>query len=408
MLGDFGQLFMKKSDTHAKIPKGILEAFESELPKGYSYIDAGDGFCVLNVPSGTNIKGKLFIEDATEENLRKCKNFDDLMKYAINIQKPIILLPDENGYYYLDGNPFTFSQLLKAPLKGLDLVGGDLRYIPPKFEIPFHLLMTVDEKSEYVTMNRVPYNSLSYWKFVSEEKNGLVVSIIVKIDEPTMRVSITTDFSNAGSVSNVCRSIYLFNKFANGEVKFFNEYVNVNNEANLTPYDEETIEYWNQLSELEKVFNVHFVVGNGVYEGEVKKIRELYSSIVKRTPFRLDETITKLHGRGDYHTTEEVDDIEGKEMYFRYLLEEKSDIMGVELSYVGIKYIFGAKICEFEYDENSKKFEIEIRKAKEQQDIYTATLYFESKEILEDFLVKEDEMKEQFVNAELLPKVISV
>lgn len=407
MLGDFRHLFMDKPNTYATIPKGILESLAVDLPQGYSYVDIGEGFCVLKVPNGTKLKGQLYIEDATEENLKKCTSFDDLVRYSINLQKPICLLPDESGNYYLNDVAFPFSQLLQAPLRNFEMVEGSLKYMPEKLDMSFRLMLTVEEKTEYITLIRVPYNSVDYLKFVSNENNGFVISVLVKLDEPKMTINVATDFSNAGSVENVCRSIYIFNQFAAGKVKVFNEYVNIDNEAKLTPYDDEAVEYWNQLLELEKVFNVQFDVTNGVYELEVKKVRELYRSLISKTPFRTDETITNLSGSGEYSTTEEVESMEGREMYFRYLMEENFDIMGVGLSYVGIKYIFGAKIKKFDYDEATKKFEIELDKANEQQDLFTATLYFENKEKLEEFLLVEDEMKEQFFNAELISEVIA-
>lgn len=67
-----------------------------------------------------------------------------------------------------------------------------------------------------------------------------------------MKINVATDFSNAGSVQNVCNSIFWFNSFANGKVKIFNELVNENNEAKLTPYDNEAVDFWKQLLAIEK------------------------------------------------------------------------------------------------------------------------------------------------------------
>ena len=407
MLGNFRHLFVEKANTYATIPTGILESLAVDLPEGYSYVDVGDGFCFLNVPSGTKIKGRLYIEGATEDNLAKCKNFNDLIRYSVNLQKPICLLPDEHGNYYLGDTVLPFSQLLQAPLRDLDIVEGSLRYMPEKLNMTFRFMLTVEETTEYITLTRVPFNSVDYLKFVSKEENGFVISVLVKLDEPKMTVNVAADISNAGSVENVCRSIYLFNQFVAGKAKVFNEYVNVDNEAKLTPYDDETVEYWNQLLALEKVFNVQFDVSNGVYELEVKKVRALYRSIILKKPFRINESILKLDGIGEYSTTEEIESMEGREMYFRYLMEEDFNIMGVELSYVGIKYIFGGKIKKFDYDRTTKKFEIELDKANQQQELYTSTLYFDNKENLEEFLLTEDDTIEQFANATLIPKVMA-
>ena len=294
MLGNFKKMFIDKPNTNVNIPSGILESLAYNLPAGFSYTDVGKGFCVLKIPDGTQIKGRLRLEGASIENLKKCKNFDDLVSYAINIQKPIQLLPSEDGYYYIGDKPFRFEQFIKCPLKDLILKDGVIQYVPQKFEYELKMPMSVDEKKELVILKRVPFDSLKQLKFVSEENRGFVISVFVSVESPTMKINVATDFSNAGSVQNVCNSIFWFNSFANGKVKIFNELVNENNEADLTPYDNEAVDFWKQLLAIEKKFDVSFDVSNGVYERDVIIVEELYRSLVDNKPFRKDEMITNL------------------------------------------------------------------------------------------------------------------
>ena len=307
MLGNFQKMFIDKPNTNVNIPSGILESLAYNLPAGFSYTDVGEGFCVLKIPDGTQIKGRLRLEGASIENLKKCKNFDDFVSYAVNIQKPIQLLPSEDGYYYIGDKPFSFEQFIKCPLKDLILKDGVIQYVPQKFEYELKMPMSVDEKKELVILKRVPFDSLKQLKFVSEENRGIVISVLVSVESPTMKINVATDFSNAGSVQNVCNSIFWFNSFANGKVKIFNELVNENNEANITPYDNEVVDFWKQLLAIEKKFDVSFDVSNGVYERDVISVGELYRSLVDNKPFRKDEMITNLTAYDENKTTDEME-----------------------------------------------------------------------------------------------------
>lgn len=398
MLGNFKKMFIDKPNTNVNIPSGILESLAYNLPAGFSYTDVGEGFCVLKIPDGTQIKGRLRLEGASIENLKKCKNFDDLVSYAVNIQKPIQLLPSEDGYYYIGDKPFSFEQFIKCPLKDLILKDGAIQYVPQKFEYELKMPMSVDEKKELVILKRVPFDSLKQLKFVSEENRGIVISVLVSVESPTMKINVATDFSNAGSVQNVCNSIFWFNSFANGKVKIFNELVNENNEANLTPYDNEAVDFWKQLLAIEKKFDVSFDVSNGVYERDVISVGELYRSLVDNKPFRKDEMITNLTAYDENKTTDEMEKFIGKELFFRFLKEEETSVMGVQLDFVGVKYIFGTKIKSFEYENESKNYCFVLEPV-ENGIPYTATQYFMSKKELEDFLRKEDSYKESFEKA---------
>ena len=398
MLGNFKKMFIDKPNTNVNIPSGILEFLAYNLPAGFSYTDVGEGFCVLKIPDGTQIKGRLRLEGASIENLQKCKTFNDLVCYAINIQKPIQLLPLEDGFYYLNDNPFTYEQFIKSPLKDIVLKDGVIQYTPPAFNYELKLPISAEDKEDLVILKRVPCDSIKQLKFVSKEDTGFVISVLVSVESPTMKVTVTTDFSNAGSVDNVCNSIFWFNSFAQGKVKIFGELVNENNEANLTPYDDDAIAFWKQLHDIEKIFEVSFDVSNGVYERDVMNARELYRSIVEKKPFRKDETITCLSVFDENKKTDEMKEYIGKELFFRFLKEEKKVVMGIQLEVVGIKYIYGSKIKSFDYEQESRKYRLALEPT---QNVipYTATQYFISKNELEKFLKNENSYNELFEKA---------
>lgn len=398
MLGNFRKIFIDKPNTNVDIPSGILESLAYNLPEGFSYTDIGNGFCKLMIPNGTQIKGRLRLEGASMENLQKCKTFNDLVSYAINIQKPIQLLPSEDGFYYLNDNPFTYEQFVKSPLNDIVLNDGVIKYIPPEFNYELKLPISADGKKDLVILKRVPFDSLNQLKFVSKEDTGFVISVFVSIESPTMKISVATDFSNAGSVKNVCNSIFWFNAFAQGKFKIFGKLVNENNEANLTPYDDDTIAFWKQLYDIEKKVNVSFDVSNGVYDRDVINVRELYRSIVEKKPFRKDETITCLSAFDESKSIDEMKEYIGKELFFRFLKEEKKVVMGVQLEVVGIKYIYGTKIKSFDYEQESRKYCFVLEPI---QNVipYTATQYFLSKNELDKFLKNESSYNELFEKA---------
>ena len=373
MLGNFKKLFIDNPSANVNLPFGILEALNYNLPEGFSYTDIGNGFCRLMIPNGTQIKGRLRLEGASLENLQKCNTFNDLVRYAINIQKPIQLLPSEDGFYYLNDNPFTYEQFIKSPLKDIELENGVIQYIPPEFNHELKLLISAEGKENLVILKRVPFDSLNQLKFVSKEDTGFVISVFVSVESPIMKISVTTDFSNAGSVQNVCNSIFWFNAFAQGKLKIFGELVNENNEANLTPYDDDTIAFWKQLYDIEKIVKVSFDVSNGVYDRDVINVRELYRSIVEKKPFRKDETITCLSAFDESKSIDEMKEYIGKELF-------KS----------------------FYYEDESRKYCLELEPTSNIVP-YTATQYFITKNELDIFLKNENSYNELFEKATYIP-----
>lgn len=404
MLGDFRKIFVEKTNNEMKIPQGILDSLSINLPEGFHYENIGRGICALCIPSGAQIKGKLQIDGATQENLEKCETFEDLERYATNLQKQICILPDIDGNYFINGYPIKAQELIKKPLGTMKLVDGILRYSPAPLDSKINFNLNVNNKEIAVHTIRKPDNSIDKLRFVSNNLGGIILTFILNMSDTKMTVNVVTDLQQAGSVQNVISSIELYNSFCRGEVFVHDVALNQNNIASMTPYNQEAIEYWNQLKQLEDIFDVQFDVSTGIYEFDVIKVRELYRSLVKKEPFRTNETITKLEGNGEYETSEEVDNMVEKEMYFRFLENEKTTLMGIELHYFGIKYIFGGKVKKFLFDESTKKFETEIEVA-DNTEMYTSTQYFVSEREMEIFLDEEDGYRELFVNADLIEEI---
>lgn len=405
MLGNFRKLFKDKPRADGKIPKGILESLSFEMPCGYKYEDIGEGLCILNIPEGTSVQGRLRLDGSSRENLEKCKTFNDLIGYATNLQQPIRIEPDDNGNFLFDGKEIPAKQIVQSPLKDIQVEKGRLMIFPKEFGQHFDLPMSIDDESLTIHMKRAIFDSVDWIKFTGDSGIGFAVSVFAKLGEPTIKINITTDFKESKTVENVVKCIKWYNGFANGKVTVFDSIVNSNNEAEMTPYADEVVEFWNQLYSLENIFDVAFIASQGVYEKDVRKVRELYRSLIEKKPFRINEIVTKLSGKGNYKTTENIDKIEGEELYFRYLKEESEVIMGIDLSFIALMYIFGTKVKKFTYDEKTKSFSVIVEKASDDVEPFTATMLFVNKKDLDTYLEHEDENKDLFINAETIPNI---
>ena len=405
MLGNFRKLFVDMPHADSAIPSGILQAMEYDLPEGYSYEDLGNGICFLKIPSGTSIKAKIFIEGATKEKLHKCQYLDDYYNYAINLQRPIVLLPDDNGLYYFDEQAFSINQIMSMPLQDMKVKDGSFELKVPRFEYEISVKMSLFDKERIIKLKRVSYDSLDNFKFVSDEKKGFVITMIINKTEPTVNISVFTDIVNAGSVKNVCDSIFWFNGFAKGEIIMYDQRMNPNNKAHITPYDDESVQFWNQLLELEKIFNVNFDVTQGIYERDVIRVRELYRSLVEKKPFRKNESVSQLEASTIDEKEINIGAVVGQNIFFRFLTRQSNFVMGVKLNYVGIKYIFNAKITTYEYKEKTKKYVVLLENGQKNSPMFTSTLYFQNESELNSFIPYEKEKTPEFEKAECIKEV---
>ena len=88
------------------------------------------------------------------------------MQFTNNSQKRVELLPDDEGYYIVNGEKIKKSDFVAAPLKEIEFTEGNIYIVPPPFPDPFPLELSGNGHSLTIMIQRQPMNSIDEIKFL--------------------------------------------------------------------------------------------------------------------------------------------------------------------------------------------------------------------------------------------------
>ncbi len=398
MIGDFKKAFKEPHVADGPIPKGILKAASQSLPGELEYEDIGQGFCIITNKDGLNIRGKAAIDGVSDERMQECTSSNDIMFYARNLQKNLYLGPDEDGYLYVNGQPIDPASFVYQPLGNEQILNGKFIMVPSPFNEELHIPFEFDDSSETVDFERAVHDSISEMKYVSKNFDGL--SIIIYLDRKTaqMKITVTVSITKSKSVSNICRNLKYYNNFAQGKVKMSGHVQNENNIAQLKPFDNDTITFWNRVYEIESNLQVNFDVEVGLTKDDLLMTNQLYRSLIQNKPFKSYRTRAVLSGNNDFS---DINDYQGKIIMFRYCQKETMVLLGERLDLLCIRYLFDCSVVECTENKVDNTCEFVLESAPDRR-MYASTMYINDEETAINIINKEEEYREMFINADEL------
>lgn len=380
MFSNFKDNFIRKPQYNAQPPQAVLAAISKGLPDGFSYVYDHDGFCRLDSKDGFNLNsGKVVLPPEAREIFQgaMCTDSDLLMQYAYNAQVKLPILPCDDGCYIVNGKKFKSTDFIKAPLK--NLTPGETRFflVPPAFPAPFHLTVSCDGYALILIIRRKPNNSISMQKYESADDSPLKLSYLLEPDITKSTFTISISIGKSKSVEDAVSANHIYNSFLTGKGFIGGTNIIASPSSKVDSISDDTIIFWDQILELEKLLNVKFDASADVTVNEADKVEELYQSIVAKKPFKVFQTYQTVSGSGKSHKIAEGNDIIGKEMFFEFTETEEVDLLGVHLKYWALVAIFGAtvKAISFPPDDKMGNFKIELCTT-EGKKMYASTMYF--------------------------------
>lgn len=162
MFSNFKDAFVRKPQFTSKPPLVVEEYLNADIPQNFSYKYAGDGMYYLDSIDGINLQsGKVLLPTEAVPLFEGIKPTIELyQEYSYNSQKPIEILPNDDGCYIINNQKISAQKIVKNPLSPLILNESRFVMSPPSFPEPFSIKISGDGYELDLKMQRKPMNSI--------------------------------------------------------------------------------------------------------------------------------------------------------------------------------------------------------------------------------------------------------
>ena len=384
MFSNFKDAFKDNPQYSEKPPQVVIDAISSDLPDNLFYVYDHDGFCRLDASNGLQIQsGTIELSQNAQKALPESPTFDEIMRYAYNSQTIIKLQPNKDGKITINGNKIDIRDMVKAPLKNVQLKSAELWMQPIKFPEPFKLTIGNNEHELEMLITRVPNNSLYTQEYTSI--NNSMLSINYKLDmhkEPTkFSFNISFNIENAKTASDIVVAYEIFNSFLDGEGLMSGSKLNTSQKQPNKKISQDTISFWKKVSKLESLLDTSFNVKKEITVNDAKTIEALYCSLIENKPFKTHCNYNSVKGSGSLEPIANIE--QGQEIYLEFQTKEHIDIFDKKIQLYLLQGIFGATIIppNMETITDTKEYEVKLENVKGKK-MYCSSQYFLNQELL--------------------------
>jgi len=388
VFSNFRDTFIKKPQYTSTPPQAVIDSISQELPEGFYYVHTHDGYCKIEAPEGLNIQsGTVQLSDEDRALLPDDYTMDDILRYSYNAQKEIVLLPNDDGCFIINGEHVRAIDFVKVPMKNITFTNAQLRIVPAKFPERFELEVSGNGCTQKLRIKRVPNKSLNIEKYESDEST--VITVWYTID-PTRQApftfNITVNMKRAKSVKEAIVAYHIYNAFADGKGYIGGSPLNMNGHTAFEKVPSEVIHFAERLLQLEDYLNVQFDFSKGVTVADAKKADELYRSLIVKKPFKNFRTFDTLSGKGHFIDASKQQEYINTSMAFEFLERKQISLLDVDLDLYADNCIFNAIISSFSAtgDKETGDFAIHLATAPGEK-MYESVQYFLNKEQLDAF-----------------------
>lgn len=270
---------------------------------------------------------------------------------------------------------------------------------PDEFPEPFDLKIGDADHEITVRVKRVPNFSIDVQEYRSTGESILEIAYKVNLDvEPNAFIfSIYTNLANAKKASDIVTAFKIYNSFLDGKGIIAEERFENVAKPTVKRISQDTIMFWEKVSEVEKMTGVSFNITQDVTIKDAEKIETLYCSLVKNDPIKVYCTYDSVRGKGNPEPLAHVK--KDQEIYLEFEEQMNLQVMGAEIHIYVLKGIFGATIIPTDIDYESDEMEYEVKLATVTgKKMYCACQYFLYEEQLK--VTREDPTHiERFRNA---------
>lgn len=265
----------------------------------------------------------------------------------------------------------------------------------------FPLLIGCDTISIELLINKISNHSLTTIAYESDETNCISLKYFYKPKNHNFSMNMNISIENATSVKEIIDSITIYNAFIQGKGFLAETLIRKQLETNnITKYNEETLEFWNKVYEIENKLNVTFQPPFTDLDFEsICDIEEIYQNIIHQEPIRTNTSINSITTKLEFFKDTIDHDSLGKPIYFEFDSISSFELFGQEINLPCIICIFNAILSKYEQDELKEEYTIFFENESDEKQMYISTLRFLTKEELLQYKQKNQNRILLFKNA---------
>ena len=400
MFSNFNDAFKNKPHYSDNPPQAVINAISSELPANFKYVHDHDGFCRIDAKGGLHLEsGTIQVPQEIIDLLPPSPTKEDVYKFAYNAQIPLMIEPDADGNFLINGEKINVMSMVRAPLKDIQFKGAHIMLKPDEFPGPFDLKIGDADHEITMSVKRVPNYSIDVQEYKSIGKNILDIDYKVNLDVVpyAFTFSIYTNLTNARKASDIVTACEIYNSFLDGKGFIAGEKFENAAKPTVKRISQDTIIFWKKVAEIENLTGVSLSIAQDVTFKDAGRIEMLYCSLIENLPTKVYCTYDSVKGKGNPEALAYVK--ENQEIYLEFEEQMNLQVMGTEIHLYALKGIFGATIIPTSIDYESDEMEYEVKLATVSgKKMYCACQYFLSKEQL--MTVRDDPTHiERFRNA---------
>lgn len=383
MFVDFNKIFGKEPQTELKIPQALIAQLSSKLPDGFIYVADSNNNLTISHDGKKNLKytiSGMALEptEQQKEILGDDFSFDDIMTLSYNSQQPVPVRFKNDKYVTINGTDVSIEKLSYNPFKPYEILIDSTYIYPSPFPPAFTIQIGNESTKIELSVKRISNNSLDTMAFKSDDSKCLSISYYLNPDKHYFSMTMNIMISKAKTVQEIIDSIEIYNAFIEGKGYIFSSLIDSRLEtANASRYDDEALEFWKKVKELEDKLGISFDPhGSELEFDDICDIEEIYQNIINNTPIRRNTSINSITSKWEFKKDDIAKDTLGKTIYLEFDGESTVKLFGRDIELPCIVGIFNAVFANYEKNEKTEECTLFLENKSDEKPMYTSTLRF--------------------------------
>lgn len=394
-MSTFSKNFKNKNQSQGFIPKPILDNLNSKLKNNLEYVYCGDDTYILTSNSDEmEIKIKNFdvenIEEIKDKLGKDNLRMDELLEYAYNAQKKLVLLPRENFEQYINGVLVDNDKFMIGK-STVHLNEGKYFITPFKMDTVAEFLIGSKNNAKEILFYRKPIESLTKVRFSTGNDEKIYIQYIIDKEKGIINFTIKSNDNNIESIDEYIEVNECIRDILVDGLYIENSLINIDKSTQNDLYIDDVknkINIWKKVKKIEEVLNLKFDIKSFDLDEEgIEDIFVLYKTLVEKKAVKRYEKIENFsykYNQIEDDTIEDLKKVKGSEIYLEHECTYILNIFKKDYEFYGVIGYFNMYISKIENDKKEKQYNVYMKDYKDKQ-MYSGMILFQNKDEVNEF-----------------------